>query len=71
MQRHNILGVARGPLQGVSKMRSRIQAGEHTLQRNRVLPDRLDGRVGDDGLAALEDRGDADLLPLNRDLRNA
>ena len=71
MRRHDILGVARGPVQSVSAMMSRIRRGERTLQCNRVLPNRLDGRVGDDSLAALEDRGDADLLPLNRDLRNA
>ena len=42
-----------------------------TFESDSILFDRVDSSVGDDGLAALEDRGNADLLPLNRDLRNA
>lgn len=42
-----------------------------TLQSDRVLLDRVDSSIRDDRLAALEDGGDADLLPLNGDLQRA
>ena len=39
-----------------------------TLQRDGVLLDGLDGRVRNNGLAILQDRRDADFLPLNGNL---
>ena len=42
-----------------------------TLQSDRVLLDRVNSSIRDDRLAALEDGGDADLLPLNGDLQRA
>jgi len=49
-------------------MSGRKKPQRRTLEGDGVLLDRLNGCIGNDGLTALEDGRDADLLPLNGDL---